>query len=271
MSLSNTGKVATQQTPRLLTEERRRAILELVNREGRAMISDLSKRFGVSAVTVRGDVDSLCERDLLLRSHGGAIRSGRVVVDSPLSVKATRRHNEKVSIGKRAASLVEPRQTVLLDSGTTALEVARSLIQASPRGVTVVTNSMAVASELTTAPEINVIMIGGLLRHISQSFVGPQAQTMLAELHVDRLFLGVDGLDPEAGAFTPDILEAQLNAAMIGVSKYTTVVADSSKIGRRSLALIAPIERIQQLVTDSSIRPEDRAALEGNGVEVILA
>jgi DeoR family transcriptional regulator of aga operon len=114
-------------------------------------------------------------------------------------------------------------------------------------------------------------MIGGLLRHISQSFVGPQAQTMLAELHVDRLFLGVDGLDPEAGAFTPDVLEAELNAAMIGVSKHTTVVADSSKIGRRSLALIAPIERIHQLVTDSSIRPKDRAALEGNGVEVIVA
>lgn len=263
--------MAPQQAPRLLTEERRRAILELVNREGRAMISDLSKRFGVSAVTVRGDVDSLCERDLLLRSHGGAIRSDRVVVDSPLAVKATRHHDEKVRIGKRAASLVEPRQTVLLDSGTTTLEVARSLIHASPRGITVVTNSVAIASELTTASEINVIMIGGLLRHISQSFVGPQAQRMLAELHVDRFFLGVDGLDPEAGAFTPDVLEAELNSSMIGVARHTTVVADSSKIGRRSLTLIAPIKRIHQLVTDSSIRPMDRQALESNGVEVIVA
>ena len=88
------------------------------------MISDLAKRFGVSAVTARGDVDSLCERNLLMRSHGGAIPTDRMVVDSPLEVKATRHHDEKVSIGKYASTLVEPGQTVLLDSGTTTLEVA---------------------------------------------------------------------------------------------------------------------------------------------------
>jgi DeoR family transcriptional regulator of aga operon len=256
---------------RLLTEERRRSILELVNREGRAMISDLSKRFGVSAVTVRGDVDSLCKRNLLIRSHGGAIPLDRVVMDSPLEVKATRHHNEKARIGKCAAALVEPGQTVLLDSGTTTLEVARALIQNVPRGITVVTNSLAVASELTLASEINVIMIGGLLRHISQSFVGPQAQKTLSELHVDRFFLGVDGLDPGVGTFTPDVLEAELNATMIRVARRTTVVTDSSKIGRRSLTLIAPIDSIHQLVTDSSIRAEDRLALESRGIEVLVA
>jgi DeoR family transcriptional regulator of aga operon len=254
-----------------LTEERRRSILELVNREGRAMISDLSKRFGVSAVTVRGDVDSLCERNLLMRSHGGAIPLDHVVVDAPLEVKATRHHDEKVRIGKYAATLVEPGQTVLLDSGTTTLEIGRALIQTSPRGLTVVTNSLAIATELTAASEINVIMIGGLLRHVSKSFVGPQAQKMLSELHVDRFFLGVDGLEQELGTFTPDDLEAELNAMMIRVARRTTVVADSSKIGRRSLTLIAPIDRIHELVTDSSIRPQDRRALESRGIEVVIA
>lgn len=265
------GKTLTQRSPRLLTEERRRSILELVNQEGRAMISDLSKRFGVSAVTVRGDVDSLCERNLLMRSHGGAIPVDRVVGDSPLAVKATRHHDEKARIGKYAATLVEPGQTVLLDSGTTTFEVARALVQLSPRGITIVTNSLAIATELTAASEINVIMIGGLLRHISQSFVGPQAEKMLSELHVDRFFLGVDGLDPEAGAFTPDVLEAELNATMIRVAMRTTVVADSSKIGRRSLTLISPIDRIHQLVTDSSVQPEDQKALEDQGLEVLVA
>ena len=233
------------------------------------MISDLAKRFGVSAVTARGDVDSLCERNLLMRSHSGAIPTDRMVVDSPLEVKATRHHDEKVSIGKYAATLVESGQTVLLDSGTTTLEVARALMQSSPRGITVVTNSLAIASELTAASEINVIMEGGLPRHISQSFVGPQAQKMLSELHVDRFFLGVDGLEPEVGPFTPDVLEAELNATMITVARQTTVVADSSKIGRRSLTLIVPIAGIHQVVTDSSIRSEDREALEGRGIEVI--
>jgi DeoR family transcriptional regulator of aga operon len=175
-----------------------------------------------------------------------------------------------MSIGKCAATLVEPGQTVLLDSGTTTLEVARALIQTSPRGLTVVTNSLAIATELTASSEINVIMIGGLLRHISKSFVGPQAQRMLSELHVDRFFLGVDGLHPEAGVFTPDVLEAELNATMIRVARRTTVVADSTKIGRRSLSLIAPIDRIHQLISDPSIRPEHREALEKQGIEVLI-
>jgi len=271
MTPSEESNASPKQAPRLLTEERRRAILELVNRDGRAMISDLSKQFGVSAVTARGDVDSLCERNLLMRSHGGAIPVDRVVVDSPLEVKATRHHDEKVRIGKFAATLVKPGQTVMLDSGTTTLEIARALMRNSPRGITIVTDSLAIASELSAASEINVIVVGGLLRHISQSLVGPQAQKMLAELHVDRLFLGVDGLEPDIGPFTPDILEAQLNATMIEVAKETTVVTDSSKIGRRSLTQISPIKNIDQLVTDSTIRPEDRKTLEENGVEVFIA
>jgi DeoR family transcriptional regulator of aga operon len=94
---------------------------------------------------------------------------------------------------------------------------------------------------------------------------------MLSELHVDRFFLGVDGLEPEVGPFTPDVLEAELNAMMIRVAKHTTVVADSSKIGRRSLTLIAPTEQIDQLVTDAGISSKDREALENRGVDVVIA
>ncbi len=254
--------------PRLLTEERRRAILEIVNQQGRVIISELSRRFCVSTVTVRGDVKALCDRELLVRSHGGAIRRNDVVADSPLDVKAGRHHDEKVRIGRAAAALLKEGQVILLDSGTTTLEIARAVAERKLH-ITVVTNALHIATELAPAPQISLIMVGGILRQISRSFVGPQAQKMLADIHVDHLFLGVDGLEPELGPSTPDVLEAETNAAMVRSARQVTVVTDSSKIGRRSLSTIAPISSIHRIVTDSAIQPEHRALFEAKGIEVI--
>src|SRR6187455_210688 len=161
---------------RLLTEERRRAVLELINRHGRVVISDLSRHFSVSSVTARADINALSKRDLLVRSHGGAIRKSDVSVDFPLDVKESQHHDEKVRIGHAAAALVREGQTVLLDSGTTTLEVARAIRNRKLARVTLVTNSLAIAWELCAVAEINIIMIGGMLRRISRSFAGPQAQ-----------------------------------------------------------------------------------------------
>jgi DeoR family transcriptional regulator of aga operon len=256
---------------RLLTEERRRAILALVDRQGSALISDLSKQFDVSAVTIRADINALCEKDLLIRSHGGAFRSSDVVLDSPIEVKASQHHEEKVRIGKLAAGLVNEGEIVLFDSGTTTMEVSRALAARDVSGLTAITNALDIAAELSGHSRISVIMIGGLMRHISRSFVGPQAERMLAGLHVDHLFLGVDGLDPNVGPSTPDVLEAECNAAMIRIARQVTIVTDASKIGRRSLCTIAPITAVHRIVTDRSIRPEHQEALAARGVEVIVA
>jgi DeoR family transcriptional regulator of aga operon len=254
---------------RLLTEERRRAILEAVNRQGSALISDLSRQFGVSAVTVRADINALCEKDLLVRSHGGAIRRGEVALDAPLDVKAGLHHEEKVRIGKAAAALVRDGETILLDSGTTTLEAARALSQRAFSRLTVVTHALNIALEISANQQIGLIMIGGVLRQISRSFVGPQAERMVADLHVDHLFLAVDGLEPEIGPSTPDILEAALNAAMIRNARQVTVLSDSSKIGRRSLSIIAPISSIHRIITDAGIRDDHRAIFASKGVDVI--
>ncbi len=256
---------------RLLTEERRRAVLDMINRQGRVVISDLSKHFHVSSVTARADINSLHERDLLVRSHGGAIRKNNPLAESPLDVKESQHHEEKAAIGRAAAALVKEGHTVLLDSGTTTLEVARAIRACKFSRVTLVTNSLAVAREISDAAEINFIMIGGMLRRISKSFAGPQAQKMLAELRVDHLFLGVDGFDPEVGPSTPDILEAELNAAMIRSAKEVTVVADSSKIGRSSLSLIAPVTTVHRVITDAGIDPRHREYLASKGIEVVIA
>ena len=257
------------QNSRILAEGRRRKILELVEQTGQVTIHDVVKRFSVSAVTARSDLDALSANGAVLRSHGGAVRY-ESTQDYPLKLKATLHRSEKSRIGQAAAQLVRPNETIILDSGTTTAEIAKSLKRAKLKSLTVITSALNIANELADAPEMSLIMLGGLLRPVSYSFVGPQAETMLRDLHADRLFLAVDAFDLEGGPFTPDVLEAQLNGLMMQVARETTVVADSTKLGRRSLFRIGPIENVHRLITDNRA-PEDFAdALRKKGCEVML-
>ncbi len=124
--------------------------------------------------------------------------------------------------------------------------------------------------EMANLPHVRLIMIGGILRQMSYSLAGPQAEQALRALHADRLFLGVDGLDPEIGLMTPDVLEAQLNAVMIRVSREVVVVADSTKFQRRSLSVIAKMDGVHKVVTDSGVPPEMVTALRARNVEVVI-
>ena len=233
-------------------------------------VADLVRRFDVSSVTARADLDGLAESGALIRSHGGAVRRLDPVQDYPVSFKETIHHAEKARIGQAAARLVKPNQTAIIDSGTTTLQVARHLKLQKPKGLTVVTNALNIATELAGVPNVSLIMIGGILRHVSNSFVGPQAERMISELHADHCFLGVDGLDVEIGPTTPDILEAQSNALMMKVSSEVTMVADASKIGRRSLSTIGSLASIHRLITDDRIAPETVRAFQMRGLEVIV-
>ena len=260
---------AKSQPSRLLAEERRRKILEIVDEHGRVTIADVVKRLAVSAVTARGDLDTLSAAGTIVRSHGGAVRRLEPTRDYPVDFKATLHRAEKQRIGEAAARLVKPNETVILDNGTTTAEVARHLKALKPYNVTVITNALNIAAELSDAPGISLIMIGGILRQTSQSFVGPQAELILRELHADRLFLAVDGFDLENGPSTPDILEAQLNGLMMDVARETTIVADSSKLGRRSLSRIGAMERVNRLITDSRAPEDFLESLKARGIEVL--
>jgi DeoR family transcriptional regulator of aga operon len=255
--------------PRLLTEQRRRNLLDLVDQNGQVTVADLVKRFSISAVTVRSDLDALASIGAVVRSHGGAVRRLEATQDYPLPTKATLHHIEKVRIGKASAELVQAGETIILDSGTTTVEIARQLKKLKLQSLTVVTNALNIAIELMDCPGISLIMIGGLLRPVSCSFVGPQAEATMNELHADRLFLAVDGFDLENGPSTPDVLEAQLNNVMIRSAKEVNVVADFSKLGRRSFSKIGPLDRIRRLITDKKAAPEFTEGLRKKGVEVI--
>jgi len=254
---------------RLLTEQRRRNLLDLVDQEGQVTVADMVHRFSISAVTVRSDLDALAKIGAVVRSHGGAIRRLEATQDYPLRAKETLHRNEKVRIGKAAAELIRPGETIILDSGTTTAEVARHIKKLKTQSLTVITNALNIATELADCGDITLIMIGGLLRPVSCSFVGPQAEAMMNEFHADRLFLAVDGFDLENGPSTPDVLEAQLNNVMIRSAKEVNVVADFSKLGRRSVSKIGPLDRIARLITDNRAVPEFTEGLRNKGIEVM--
>lgn len=254
----------------MLAEERRQKIQEIIEENGRITIENIVGKFGVSAVTGRADLDVLAKRGSAMRSHGGAVRMLNPGVDYPLRFKETIHHAEKVRIGHAAAQLLKPHQTIILDSGTTTAQVARQIKASRIRPLTVITNALNVTYELAETEGVSLIMIGGILRRSSSSFVGPQAERMLMDLHADHLFLAVDGLDPDIGFSTPDILEAHLNTVMIRVSHEVTIVTDASKFGRRSLSLIGKIECARRIITDNRVEAEMAEALRERGLELVI-
>ena len=200
----------------------------------------------------------------------GVLTEGSAPDDVPIIVKETLHHAEKVRIGHAASQMIKDGETIMLDSGTTTMEIARQIKFLKVKALNVITNALNVAMELASLPHVRLIMIGGILRQMSYSLTGPHAEQTLRGLHADRLFLGVDGLDPDIGLMTPDVLEAQLNAVMIQVSRETVVVADSTKFQRRSLSVIARIEVVHKVITDSGATPEMVAALRARNVEVLI-
>ena len=262
------GGALSQRSP-LFLEERRSKIHSLIEASERVTVQELASHFGVSAVTIRSDLDALASAGGVIRSHGGALRRAEAE-DVPLRLKEAVHRPEKMRIAQAAARLIRDGETIILDSGTTTARIAAKIGGLRLRSLTVITNALNIAFALANLPQIRLIMIGGLLRQVSSSLVGPQAEQVLRGLHADRLFLGVDCLDPEIGLMTPDVLEAQLNALMIEVSQEVVAVADASKFHRRSLSVIAGVEKLHKLITDKSASPEVVAALRARGVEVIL-
>jgi len=252
----------------LLVEERRRRICELLREQGRVTVDALATRFGTSLVTVRADLTALESAGALMRTHGGALSVEET--DEPLNVKQLQHHAEKVRIAEAACGLIRDGETLILDSGTTTAEIARRIRKLDIRSINVVTNALNIAALLIDVPAVRLIMPGGILRRESNSLSGHMAEAALANLQADRLYLGADGVDPEIGVMTPHLAEAELNAKMIRISRQVVVVADSSKLMRRNISLIAKTEQLHLLITDRAAPPEAVEQLRQRGVEVQL-
>jgi DeoR family transcriptional regulator of aga operon len=232
------------------------------------LVKDLARRFQTSQMTIRKDLEFLDGQGVIQRTHGGALplRAG-ALLDPTVREKEKLHRKQKTKIALAASRLVEEGQSVLLDSGTTTMAIARALKGMAQ--LTVITNALNIAAELA-GTHIDVILTGGMLRKNSFSLVGPLAERTLRQLSADVLFLGVDGFDTKAGLFTPNLLESEVNRAMVEISRRTIAVCDSSKFGRRSLCNIMPVTMVHEVITDKQIPKADLAALKDAGIEVTL-
>lgn len=246
--------------------ERHELILKQLRDQGHVSVSELSSQLDVSEVTIRKDLNALEQRHLLYRTHGGATMSNPYVLDRTVEEKTGERAAEKDRIGKAAAGLVEPQDSIILGSGTTVMYVARHLRDVP--GLTVVTSAMNVAVVLTGLPHVEILMLGGIVRKSSTSVVGPHAEQMLEEHACSKLFLGVDGFDLDYGLTTTNALEATLNQAMMKATQRTIVVVDSSKFGRRGFRRICSPDSVSAVITDSGVSDETVHTLEQRGVMV---
>ena len=233
-------------------------------------LRDLSSKFKISEVTIRNDLAHLEKQNMLIRARGGAIKVKffRMEIDPSISDKQKEFLEEKQRIAKAALKLIESGDTIVLDSGTTTTEIAKSLEQFS--NLTIITNALNIASILSEYKDFNIYMPGGVMRKKSLSLVGALASENFKKFYCDKLFLGVDGFDTLHGLSTPNTEEAHLNSIMIEMAKKVIVVADSRKFSRRRLGFIATLSQIHVVITDTGIKADDKARLENQGIEVIV-
>ena len=254
---------------RMLGSERKQRIIELIERQGSVAVSDLCRRFDVSEMTIRRDLMELEAQGLLRRVRGGAISSRGRSYEPPFFLRSGEHQPEKERIGRAAAALVRNGDSIALDVGTTTLEVARHL--EGKENLTIVTPSLPIANLLANRAGIRLIVTGGIVRTGEHSLVGHLAERAFKEFRVDKLFLGVGGIDLEAGLTEYNLEDALVKRAMLAAAKERIVVADASKFGRVAFASVASIDEIDRVVTDASVPSETVERLHQLDIEVILA
>ncbi|MER5733251.1 DeoR/GlpR family DNA-binding transcription regulator [Streptomyces sp. NPDC002138] len=254
-------------------EVRWQTLLDLLVERGRLEVEPAAETLGVSAATIRRDLDELAQQQLLVRTRGGAVLHG-VSYELPLRYRTTRRAAEKRRISEAVAALIAPGEVVGLTGGTTTTEVARALagradLSAGSPALTVVTNALNIAGELVIRPQFKTVLTGGVARPQSYELTGPLAQGVLGQLTVDTAILGVDGFDATDGAATRHEDEAAVNRLLCDRSRRVVIAADSSKLGVRAFARICPASAVDILVTDTGLSDAGAAAFGEAGVEVV--
>jgi DeoR/GlpR family transcriptional regulator of sugar metabolism len=253
--------------------ERRRRITGLLAEEGRLSVAELAERFGVTDVSIRRDLVALEDEGELRRVHGGAVPTGVRGRNGTYARQARQNHELKARIGALSATLVRRGDIVTFDSGSTVAQVATHLPAVLQRGsaITAVTNSLPVIREISSWDAPHLVCLGGLYLPEHEALVGPQTIADMRDLSADLVFIGCDGLTPEAGLTTQHVLVAEVGATMASQARRVVVVADSTKLGRRGFTPIVPLSAAHVLVTDDGADPEVLRAVRDAGLDVLLA
>lgn len=248
--------------------DRHNLIIETLMKHESIQVSDLSTLLGVSAVTIRKDLTELEKASKLYRSHGKAILINPYINNRSVNEKEKLACEEKSLIGKAAASLITKDDSIIIASGTTVVSFARCIRPIHK--LTAISASLQVSQILGSDEAINVVQLGGTLRHSSLSVVGKYAESALKDFSCSKLFLGVDGIDLDFGITTTDIREAELNKEMMHAAQKTIVLADSSKFRRRGFSKIANMDEIDLIITDSNISDKISQRIEEFGIELMV-
>jgi DeoR/GlpR family transcriptional regulator of sugar metabolism len=249
---------------KMLAVERRTRILELLHRQGLATVAELSPIYQVSEETIRRDLQQLADEHGIARTYGGAYITKAVTSDIPVRVRETIALQAKEAIASQCAALVREGETLMLDSSTTALQLATHLQQR--KGLTVITNSIRIVERLAGCDGLKVICAGGALRHSQLSFVGPSTVELLDRFHADKAFISCVGVTLETGLTDTDELEADVRRRMLARSREKVLIADNTKLGKTFFSLVAPLEQIGCLVTDREPDAQWLAGLAARGL-----
>jgi DeoR/GlpR family transcriptional regulator of sugar metabolism len=262
------GSAAETPQDGMMAEERRTQILQIIRSAGRVRVNGLATRFNTSAVTIRSDLNELHQRGLVLRSHGGAVLPETILRESPVHERLKAHSDEKRRIGAMAATLIDNGETIILDSGTTTLEIARQIKKKA--GLQVITNGVNIAAELVDARDVQVFIVGGTVRGESASISGHFAEQMLEQFSADKFFLSGAGCDLDFGVSGANLEETIVTRAMIRIAREIILVADSSKFSKRSMSRIALFSEIDTVISNTSLDEEVQEKLRAIGCNLIL-
>lgn len=251
----------------MLQNERHQRIIEAVRRDGYAEVSNLAEILGASGATIRRDLAYLEDQHLLMRTHGGAVlASGSTSQEPPLRVKRSRMVEAKRLIGRAAAELVSPGQTILLDAGSTTWQVAHHLLD--HQHLVIVSNDLQILHHLADIPTFTVVDTGGVIRKSVYTLMGHRAESFIRTIHANWTFLGADAVHTEHGITNVNLEEAPIKQAMIRAGMKVVVVADHTKIDKVVFAKVCDLNEVHILITDSGIEEGLAAAIRETGVEL---
>lgn len=250
----------------MFAEERYVKIVALLNEKSSIKVTELANIFNVSESTIRRDLQDMNVRGLLTRTHGGAVAAQKTNFEPTFKEKKDEQYNEKTDIGKLAASIIKDGDTIILDSGTTTIEIAKFI---TAKNITVITNSIDIAEELSEKEQIELIVTGGTLRTITRAMVGHITETALKNFRVDKAFIGVNGISLREGLTTPNFIEAQTKKAMINAANKVIVVADSTKFHQVCFSVISPMDIVSTIITNDTLDHNTAKDYENTGIEIL--
>jgi DeoR/GlpR family transcriptional regulator of sugar metabolism len=253
----------------MIVEARQKAVLNYILKHGEVTVQQLSQMYEVSDMTIRRDLVKLESQGLIKRTYGGAIVGLGETIETSVQVRSAENLERKIAIAEVCAKLVQPKDTILMDAGTTIMEVARRLPENI--GLTIVTNAITVVNALIDKPGIEVLLLGGTLAHTPQATVGSGVIDSIKTLNVNRALITATGFSMEDGLSDANIQQSEIKRQMMSRARIRSLVIDSSKYGVLSLHRFADLTEFDQIITDDQLDSEALTRIQSEDIELLLA